>query len=78
VAAFLASSFCFDLRFVFGNPRPGGSVRQGRVAEDVFLNAGLGTDGNFHGMTFNGGSVGYGNVFKITQGATLTVLQFSP
>jgi uncharacterized repeat protein (TIGR03803 family) len=39
----------------------------------------LGKDGNFYGTTFSGGSVGYGDVFKITPAGTLTVLHsFTP
>src|SRR5579863_4026447 len=36
----------------------------------VFLAQGF--DGNFYGTTYNGGSTGSGNVFKITTGGTLT------
>jgi uncharacterized repeat protein (TIGR03803 family) len=34
----------------------------------------LGTDGNFYGMTTNGGAHGRGNVFRMTPGGTLTNL----
>lgn len=34
----------------------------------------LGTDGNFYGTTYEGGSFGYGTVFKISPGGTLTTL----
>jgi uncharacterized repeat protein (TIGR03803 family) len=34
----------------------------------------LGTDGNFYGTTYNGGSSSLGNVFKLTPTGTLTVL----
>ncbi len=34
----------------------------------------LGTDGNFYGTTPRGGSYGYGTVFKLTPGGTLTTL----
>ena len=34
----------------------------------------LGSDGNFYGTTFGGGTKGYGTVFKITTGGTLTTL----
>jgi uncharacterized repeat protein (TIGR03803 family) len=33
-----------------------------------------GTDGNFYGTTYNGGSKGYGTVYKMTPAGTLTVL----
>ncbi len=34
----------------------------------------LGTDGNFYGTTYAGGTTGYGTVFKITPAGSLTVL----
>jgi uncharacterized repeat protein (TIGR03803 family) len=34
-----------------------------------------GTDGNFYGMTYQGGTNGYGTIFKITPTGTLTVLK---
>ena len=34
----------------------------------------LGTDGNFYGAAFTGGSVGYGTVFKLTPGGVVTTL----
>ena len=34
----------------------------------------LGTDGNFYGTTANGGSAGYGTVFKVTTNGVLTTL----
>ncbi|MGA2853702.1 MAG: choice-of-anchor tandem repeat GloVer-containing protein [Verrucomicrobiota bacterium] len=34
----------------------------------------LGNDGNFYGTTWNGGSSGYGTVFKVTTNGTLTKL----
>ena len=34
----------------------------------------LGSDGNFYGTTYYGGSFGYGTVFQMTPGGTLTVL----
>ncbi len=34
-----------------------------------------GTDGNFYGLTYQGGANGYGTVFKITPTGTLTVLR---
>jgi uncharacterized repeat protein (TIGR03803 family) len=34
----------------------------------------LGTDGNFYGTTYYGGTFGYGTVFQMTPGGTLTVL----
>ena len=32
------------------------------------------TDGNFYGITYAGGSFGYGTIFKVTSAGTLTVL----
>ncbi|QNF34660.1 putative Ig domain-containing protein [Adhaeribacter swui] len=34
-----------------------------------------GTDGNFYGMTYQGGAKSYGTIFKITPSGTLTVLR---
>lgn len=34
----------------------------------------LATDGNFYGTTFNGGTYGYGTVFRVTPGGVLTTL----
>lgn len=45
-------------------------------ADGSFPYAGLvqGTDGNFYGTTYNGGTYGYGTVFKITAAGKLTTL----
>ena len=44
--------------------------------DGVFPYAALiqGTDGNFYGTTYGGGSAGYGTVFKMTPGGTETIL----
>ena len=52
------------------------SFGDGSVANDGLLPGGLvqGTDGNFYGATYNGGSAGDGTVFKITPQGQLTIL----
>ncbi|RDC63325.1 choice-of-anchor tandem repeat GloVer-containing protein [Adhaeribacter pallidiroseus] len=60
---------------------PGGSVTI-LVSLDYYITGGnprgsllQGADGNFYGMTYQGGASGYGTIFKVTPAGTFTLLR---
>jgi uncharacterized repeat protein (TIGR03803 family) len=61
----ITSSGSFTNLHTFTNYSDGGYVYSGLVQ---------GTDGNFYGTTYQGGTYGYGTVFKMTPDGTLTSL----